>query len=96
LIRMCLALKKSSIYIVMLPEGSGGCRKSWREGGGPGPHRRTGGGQGEGLLSGTARLELRADSKTKEPGKGARKVAGLRGDFIPEGSEQTSEGNLFQ
>lgn len=62
---------------VMLPEGSGGCRKGWREGGGPGPHRRTGGGQGEGLLSGTARLELRADSKIKEPGKGAGKAAGL-------------------
>lgn len=53
-----------------LQEELEGRRRAW-------PHRKTGGGQGEGLLSGTARLELRADSEIKEPGKGAGKAAGL-------------------
>lgn len=72
---------------VMLPEGSGGCREGLEGRMRARPTRRTGGGQGEGLLSGAARLGLSADSKTtKEPGKGVGlKVAGL-----------DQEGLLFQ
>lgn len=66
------------------------------EGGGPGPHRRTGG-PGEGLLSGTARLELRADSKIQGAWKRSWKAAGLdfKGLLFQKVLSTGGEGNLF-
>lgn len=78
---------------VMLPEGSGGCRKGLegRRRAWPTQADRRRPGRGSPIRD--SKTELRADSKIKEPGKGAGKAAGwTKRAFISEGLSTGSEG----